>query len=161
MTFIHRMTTSFGQLLFFKVSIFALLLLSSSFMFAQRDASLVNLVNDIKEKEIITWRLEVSSLDTEADNVNGSIYQLRMWADGSYEEIEDGQQLEGLWAIDKREDRLAFLCKSANGYDLKGVNPPNFFEVESYTDTELILLWRGEKMDIRKKYKRLEPLIRG
>lgn len=161
MTSINRMKPSFGQLLLPSISLLIVFLLSTSFAAGQRDEALQHLVKDIKESKILTWNLVVGSEEVSHEPNNAPVYQLRMWADGTYEEIEDGQQLEGLWTLNKVDNKLVFLCKSANGYDLQGVNPPIHFEVASYSANELILIWKGPQTSITKTYRRLPTPYRG
>lgn len=161
MASINRMTPSFGQLLLPSISLLIIFLLSTSFAAGQRDVALQNLVKDIKESKILTWNLVDESNEGTESETNAPLYQLRMWADGTYEEIEDGQQLEGLWTVNKVDAKIVFLCKSANGYDLQGVNPPIHFEVAKYSSDELILIWKGPKTSITKTYRRLATPFRG
>lgn len=161
MASINRMTPSFGQLLLPSLSLIIIFLFSTSFASGQKDAALQKLLNDIKKSKIMTWNLVEESAESAEDQMNSPLYQLRMWADGTYEEIEDGQQLEGLWTLNKIDAKLVFLCKSANGYDLQGVNPPIHFEVASYTENELVLIWEGPENSITKTYRRLPTPYRG
>jgi len=157
MLFIKRESTAWAKLILPTISLLSIFVLSTAFAPGQVDTALEGLLEDIKSEKIMSWELAGGDSGFGEEN----IYQLRMWADGSYEEVEDGQQMGGLWTIDKREDKIVFLCKSANGYDLNGVNPPIPYEVESYSADELVLVWQANGAKIRKIYKRIPTPYRG
>ncbi|MEM6806970.1 MAG: hypothetical protein AAF696_36555 [Bacteroidota bacterium] len=155
MAFTPAKSIVLGKCILPSVCLFLVLFLTTAFAPGQEDQGLEGLLADIKDQKIMNWELEGF------EEENGNNYQLRIWADGSYEETEDDQVLGGLWTIDKRDDNIVFLLKTANGYDLNGENPPIFYQVEYYGADKLILLWKAEGNIVRKVYNRLPTPFRG